>query len=162
AEIADLNGNPEQAIKDLEQAIKNGENGAAPIRRLVALLTQRGQTDRAQKLLDQMQQSALADKDLGRIAVAVAVSRGEMTQAEPILRRLARGEVRSARPEDVAWSRRSLAILLAAGTDYRRFTEALELVGLGLDGSGRLVPDTTRDQNTENRRTRARVLASQN
>ncbi|MFO0930588.1 MAG: tetratricopeptide repeat protein, partial [Gemmataceae bacterium] len=297
AEIAELNGNQEQAIKDLQEAIKNGENSPSVIRRLVALLTQRGRDGEAQFLLAKLQQSVLYNSDLGKLAVVVALRRGEegqaiemmrravredtsdpkelvwmsqvlatarrpaeaekilrqaiksagqepgpwvalvqflMTQgradeaiqtieraqaqiaadrrdlgvarcydlvgkpreamecykralaagkddptivkevasahlaanrpreAEPLLRRLWRGEVSGTPAADVAWARRALAMVLANGTDYQRFTEALDLVGLKLDATGRLAREQGEDESTENRRARARVLASQN
>lgn len=297
AEIAELNGNPEQAIKDLQEAIKNGENSPGVIRRLVALLTQRGRDGEAQFLLAKLQQSVLYNTDLGKLAVVVALRRGEEGQAiemmrravredsrdakdlvwmsqvlatarrtgeaekmlrqavqsaeadplprvalvqflmsqqrrdeallvieqaakklqaekkdlalarcndlvgnvsealvlyrrayeagkqdavtvktiasahlaanrpreaEPLLRRFTRGELRDTPAADVAWARRALAMVLASGTDYQRFSEALQLVGLKLDGSGRLAREPGDDESTENRRARARVLASQN
>lgn len=296
AEIADMNGNAEQAIKDLQTAIKNGEDSPSILRRLVTLLTVRGREAEAQFLLAKLQQSVLQGSELGRLAVTVAVRRGELTQAlelmrktvredtkdplelvwmarvlaaankpaeaekhlqsaiqvgakeptawlawmqflvsqgrrddaltaltqakeklpkeratltlaechdlvgltkeaqayfaeavranpkdsatvravaaahlsanrvreaEPLLRQLVSGDLKGADAGDVQWARRGLAMVLANGTDYQRFTEALELVNLKLDENGRLKRDDSPEENTENRRARARVLASQ-
>ncbi|MFO0881191.1 MAG: tetratricopeptide repeat protein [Gemmataceae bacterium] len=299
ADISEMIGNPEQAIKDLQEAMKTGENSPSILRRLVTLLTQRGRDAEAQVLLAKLHQSVLYNTDLGKLAVTVAVRRNETgravemmrqavredtrdpadlvwmarvlaaagpahaaeaekrlqaaievasgdpapwlamvqfqmsqkrrddaratlakareklpadrqaltlarcyemlgdvkesqtfyrqaleqspndprivrtvanahllanrgAEAEPLLRQLAEGKVPGALPADVDWSRRSLAMLLASSTDYRRFTEALKLVGLVLDSNGRLPREEPREESTEERRARARVLASQN
>jgi Tfp pilus assembly protein PilF len=296
AEIAELNGNPEQAIKDLQEAVKMGDDSPSVLRRLATLLTQRGRDGEAQLLLAKLQQSVLYGSDLGKLAVTMAVRRGELGQAvemmrravredtknpeelvwmaqvllaanqadeaerrlreaiqvgggepaawlamvqfllvqkrkdealatiaqakqklpkeraalalgrchdfagqpkqalayyaeslqanpndpatlrevamahltanrgkeaEPLLRRLVAAPA-GANATDVEWARRALAVLLSSGTDYQRFSEALALVGVKLDEAGRLRREEAADENTENRRTRARVLASQN
>lgn len=64
---------------------------------------------------------------------------------------------------DLAWARRGLALVLAAtGGEHRRFTEAMALVGLRLDG-GRVVETAPPEPGeiADELRTRARVLASQ-
>jgi Tfp pilus assembly protein PilF len=297
ADVAELNGNPEQAIKDLESALKSGENSPTIIRRLVMLLTRHGRDQEAQFHLAKLQQTVLYGTDMGRLAVTVAIRRGETDkaldmlrqavredtkdpqdlvwmarvfaaanqpdeaekrlrqaltlaptegtawqalveflmsqkrrdeareslkqikekvsadsqaltlavchdlvgqpqdalryydqalqarrndpatvravasahlsrargkQAEPLLRELIGGSLTGTSPADRDWARRALAMVLASGTDYRRFTEALELVGLKLDETGRLLRDTTRNESTDDRRAKARVLASQN
>jgi tetratricopeptide (TPR) repeat protein len=83
-------------------------------------------------------------------------------EAEPLLRRIAARQFKAS-DRDVAWARRGLAVLLAAGGSFARFQEALRLMGLTLDREGRLareekLPPADRD---ENQRARARVLASQ-
>jgi tetratricopeptide (TPR) repeat protein len=100
-------------------------------------------------------------------AVAVAAAGFFMratlpADAEPLLRRIAAGRVKAS-GRDMAWARRGLAILLASGPPYRRFQEALTLLGLALDRAGKLAreekqPPSERD---EIQRARARVLASQ-
>ncbi len=88
---------------------------------------------------------------------------GQMVEAEPLLRDIADKRVKDPTTEDVNWARWHLALVLASGTDYGRFREALGLVGLKLDGSGQLVRDAdgTRADSTDARRFQARVLASQ-
>ena len=64
---------------------------------------------------------------------------------------------------DVSWAREALALVLANGTDFQRFQEALALVGLRVDGNGDLVrePARLRVEQTETVLTRASVLATQ-
>ena len=64
---------------------------------------------------------------------------------------------------DVDWAQRALATVLASSTNYSDFREALELVGLGLDDTGVLLPGpkTDREMSVDLRRARARVLATQ-
>jgi tetratricopeptide (TPR) repeat protein len=65
-------------------------------------------------------------------------------------------------PAQVERARYGLAVVLANGTDYRRFREALDLVGVKLDGQGKLAAETNRGQeSTECKRCKARVLATQ-
>ena len=106
-----------------------------------------------------------AGKDDPLIVKAIAVGHmtaNRLTLAEPLLRRLAKSEIRGTVPADIDWARRNLALLLAGGTSYARFSEALELVGLQLDEAGNLPKELPATTNTEMRRTRARVLAAQN
>src|SRR6185312_10109692 len=88
---------------------------------------------------------------------------GQLIAAEPLLRDLVDGRVAEPSAEDVAWARRHLALLLAGGTDYGRFREAMKLVGLKLDDNGKLVRDAVREKidSTDARRFQARVLAAQ-
>jgi tetratricopeptide (TPR) repeat protein len=53
-------------------------------------------------------------------------------------------------------------MVLASGTDYARFAEALKLVGLELDAAGRLKEEkSAAEEGSDGQRARARVLASQ-
>ncbi len=297
AEIAELTGAPEQAIKDLEEAMKNGDNSPSVIRKLATLLTNGGQDQKAQFMLAKLEKSLLYNTELGRLAVTVALRRGDMSQAldlmtravredtqdpkqlvwmarvmsaagkpreaekylrqaldlkpdnpdcwvamvqflaaqkrekdanvelakmekklpedklsmalalckdslgkpddaikayakaletakddplvvkaiavahltanrtslaEPLLRRLSSSEIRGTIPGDIEWAKRNLALLLAGGTSYKRFGEALALVGLQLDEKGDLPKELPVTSNTDMRRTQARVLAAQN
>jgi Tfp pilus assembly protein PilF len=80
--------------------------------------------------------------------------------AEPLLRRLADGSLKATQA-DRDWARRGLAVVLASSTDYKRFTEALELVGLKLDKNGKLPKVDATNKPTDLVRAQARVLASQ-
>ena len=297
AEIAELIGAPEQAIKDLKEAKKNGDTSPSVVRKLATLLSLAGRDSEAQMMLATLEKSLLYNTELGRLAVTVALRRGEMGQAvelmrqavredtrdprqiiwmarvmsaagkpreaeshlrhavelkpdnpegwvalvqflisqqrskealkeltrmrgklpkdqlslavarcqdhfgkpdeaikayaeaietgkddalvvksvavghmsanrsplaEPLLRRLARSEIRGTIPGDIEWAKRSLALLLAGGTSSTRFAEALDLVGLALDDKGNLPKELPATTNSELRRTQARVLASQN
>ncbi len=293
SEVAELSGRPEEAITNLQEAVKNGESSPAVIGRLVSLLTKAGRNDDAQVQLSRLNAAILRDAILGRLAVQVAINRGDVsralelarvairgesreprdlvfmarvlasnkrfaeaeqkideaikaapadpegwlgrvqllvelkrrpealaaiaeaakaidparralalaqchdavsqpaesrkhyeaalaagksdpavlktvaaahlaagrpTEAEPLLRTLA---TKGATPADQEWARRGLAVVLANSTDYKRFTEALELVGLALDTAGRLPPSDERNRPTDLVRAQARVLASQ-
>ncbi len=87
---------------------------------------------------------------------------GQLGDARPLLQAIVEGRVQAGEA-DVDWARRGLAIILSAGTDYRDFRAALDLVGVQLDDNGQLVrsPKAERWENTENQRTKARVLATQ-
>ncbi len=88
---------------------------------------------------------------------------GQMNEAEPLLRDLVEQRVKDPSPDDMLWARRHLALVLASGTDYGRFREALDLVGLKLDDKGHLIRDAERErvESTDTRRFQARVLAAQ-
>jgi tetratricopeptide (TPR) repeat protein len=85
---------------------------------------------------------------------------GELQEAEPLLKKILGGAVRGT-TGDRDWARHGLALVLASGTDYERFREALRLEGLQLDESGQLVRDRDREQSSEQVKSRARVLATQ-
>jgi len=296
AELATLEANPDQAIYYLQQARKNGENGPLVLRRLTALLLQKGHTDEAQKLIQQMNLSLLQAKDMRDMAVSLAIrngdvrraleiarasiqedsrdpnelvymarilaankkydeaekrldeamklapssadvhlarvqflvetrrksevpavlaaieknvppkhrplllaqcyelygdyrramafyaqaveqgrdnrdilrvvanahlNRGRTAAAEPLLRRLLSGEVAGVTAEEHAWAKQQLALVLASNNDYRRFNEALSLLGLKLEVDGQLAEQDHSKQPSEMLRARARVLASQ-
>jgi tetratricopeptide (TPR) repeat protein len=88
---------------------------------------------------------------------------GKLAEAEPLLRDIVEKRVNNPATEDVRWARWRLALVLARGTDYGRFREALGLVGLKLDNNGQLLHDAEleRTDSSDNRRFQARVLASQ-
>jgi tetratricopeptide (TPR) repeat protein len=296
AELAELNGNPQQAIKDLQTARQNGEDGLPVLRRLITLLTENNREAEADLEMHKLKQSILLEPDIGRLRVHLDLKRkeyaralhhtrlmvradtkdpkelvwqarvyalaneydkaekafgeavkvapndpvprvalvqflaerkqrdkalavleegkskfpdeqkdlalarcyqamgmakeadahfkaalekqredvgvvrtvaafylesGQLKAAEPLLRELYAQKLRGATSLDKEWAGRGLAEVLASGTDFERFKEALKLVGLELDGNGRLSREDGRDENTENHRTKARVLASQ-
>jgi tetratricopeptide (TPR) repeat protein len=113
----------------------------------------------------QIQQAEEADPNnlvVLRHAVRFYLRLGKFDLAEATLRRVLQGKVPAATGEDRDWARRGLALTLANGTDFVRFREALELVGLPLDEKGRLPRDPNpKLQNVELIRTQARVLATQ-
>jgi tetratricopeptide (TPR) repeat protein len=81
-------------------------------------------------------------------------------EAEPLLRRLVDGDLK-AKQDERDWARRGLAVVLAGSTDFKRFAEALELVGLKLDRNGKLPKVDAVNKPTALVRAQARVLASQ-
>jgi cellulose synthase operon protein C len=85
---------------------------------------------------------------------------GQMADAEKVLRAyLALADKLQAGELERAWGKRTLAVLLADGTDFTRFQEALDLVGVRLDSNGHPVRD--RNDNADQIRAQARVLATQ-
>src|SRR5579875_1663881 len=90
-------------------------------------------------------------------------SANKFTAAEPLLRAIVQKRVKNPSVEDVNWARWHLALVLASSTDYGRFREALDLVGLKLDDNGHLVRNAERErsESSDNRRFQARVLAAQ-
>jgi tetratricopeptide (TPR) repeat protein len=111
-------------------------------------------------------QSAIAarpdDMRVIRTAVGFFIRLARPGDAEPLLRRVLNREATAA-DADLAWARRSLAIVLASRCQFKPFKEGLALVGLSLAEPNRIVEDKplpTEDA-VEEQRTRARVLASQ-
>src|SRR5439155_1171448 len=147
AEIAELSGNPERAIKDLQEAINQGDTSLSAVGRLVTLLAAQGRDAEANRLLGRVRRSLLLQSELGRLAdawkgwecsakalgarpadagpvraVAVApLSAGRPKEGEPLLRRFRDGGVKGATPEDRRWARNGRAMVVANGTDYPRF-----------------------------------------
>jgi tetratricopeptide (TPR) repeat protein len=97
-----------------------------------------------------------------RAAINFNVKTGRLPDAEALLRKLVMGQLQ-VNDTEVDWAKRALALLLADGTDFTRFQEALTLVGLKLDSRGQLVRDTTSEETDSQDliRARARVLATQ-
>ncbi|MFQ3593400.1 MAG: tetratricopeptide repeat protein, partial [Gemmataceae bacterium] len=101
------------------------------------------------------------NRDILRAVANAHLNMGRFSAAEPLLRRLLSGAVPGVSSEEQAWAKRQLALVLAGGTDYRRFTEALSLVGLKLEVDGRLPEIEERNQPSDLLRAWARILASQ-
>ncbi|HVS37046.1 MAG TPA: hypothetical protein VMS17_15910, partial [Gemmataceae bacterium] len=97
-----------------------------------------------------------------RAVTAFRLRTGRTQEAAPLLDRIVQRSVNSS-DADVEWAKRALALILSGSTDYRDFRRAVELVGLKLDSNGILQPEpeSTRQDSTETRRARARVLATQ-
>ncbi|MBY0232176.1 MAG: tetratricopeptide repeat protein, partial [Gemmataceae bacterium] len=93
-----------------------------------------------------------------RAVASAYLGGGRAQEAEKLMRRLADGDFPLQHKE---WAARTLAVSLASSTDFRRFNEALALVGLKLDARGKLPPIDERSMPTELARATARVLASQ-
>jgi tetratricopeptide (TPR) repeat protein len=117
------------------------------------------------KQAEKYYQQAVADrpKDVGvyRAAAAFYLRVQDLAKAEPCLRQLIEGKVPGS-PQDVAWAKYKLAVAIALRGDYRRYGEALDLVGLALDKNGD--PLEKRSDITpaaEEISARARVLATQ-
>jgi tetratricopeptide (TPR) repeat protein len=119
-----------------------------------------GKLDKAKECYAEVLTKKRQEPAIVRIVANFYLGTGQLKEAEPLLRDLVTGNVKASLTDQM-WARRGLAMLLCSGTDYKAFSEAMDLVGLKLDSDGRLVRETVRDENVENRRARARVLASQ-
>jgi tetratricopeptide (TPR) repeat protein len=86
---------------------------------------------------------------------------GKVGEAEPLLRKMLSGEVKEVTAGERDWARHGLALVLANGTDFERFREALRLEGLQLDSAGQLVIERSREEGSEQHKNQARVLATQ-
>jgi tetratricopeptide (TPR) repeat protein len=96
-------------------------------------------------------------------AAAFAMRAGPLAGAEALLRPVVAGQVKAA-AADAAWARRGLALVLSADPDEKRFTEALALVGLRLEG-GKVVPQAgapafAGEELVAEQRAQAQVLAA--
>ncbi len=123
-------------------------------------LEELGPTEAAAAAYDKALTSRPNDVVVLRAVATFRVKAGKPRQAEELLRKIVKRQV-EASAEDVAWARRGLALILSGNSDNASFCEALTLVGLQLDANGRLPHEMPPDVNTENQRTRARVLAAQ-
>jgi tetratricopeptide (TPR) repeat protein len=117
-----------------------------------------GKVEEAGKFYQQaaeQDQSATSLHELARFYVRT----GRTTEAEAPLRKILGREVKTS-DEDAGQARRELATLLAGMPN--RFAEALSLVGLAADGSGRVTEKTklTGPDAVIEQRIRARVLAA--
>src|SRR5262249_26344609 len=116
-----------------------------------------GKQEEAGKLFERALSARPNDLVVMRAAAQFYLSTGRVLDADPLLRRLHDGGVAGASPADREWARHGLALVLATGTDYRRFREALRLEGLELDRTGQLVHTLGQDQSTERQKSQARV-----
>jgi tetratricopeptide (TPR) repeat protein len=146
--------------------IKEVETKIDPQRRALALaqcyeaVNDSGKT---RHYYDAALESRPGDMAVVRAVILHRLRTNRLESAEQVLRRVVRGEV-DASDADRAWARQALALVLANGTDYARFQEALELAGVKIDKTGQLVRETGRPvrvESTEAILTRARVLATQ-
>jgi tetratricopeptide (TPR) repeat protein len=93
-----------------------------------------------------------------RVVATFNLANGRVEDAEPLLRRLA--DLPEASAGDKEWAKHGLALVLASGTKYERFRQALRIEGIELDGNGQL-RERSRDESTEQQKNQARVLATQ-
>src|SRR5262249_43317986 len=97
-----------------------------------------GRPDQARAWYQKALAAQPADVAVLRSAARFALRTRQLAEAESLLRKIVDRQVQASQA-DVAWARRNLAWALAAGGDWPRFAEALQLVGLGLDPAGKLV-----------------------
>jgi tetratricopeptide (TPR) repeat protein len=94
------------------------------------------------------------DVSVLRSATGFMLRHGPSSEAQRLLRKLM--ALTPAAPEDAAWAKRTLAVLLAASGDYGQWREAMTLVGLREDAE----PPRSKDAALEDQRARAVVLAA--
>jgi tetratricopeptide (TPR) repeat protein len=108
-------------------------------------------------------QRAVKDKPgdvlLHRALAAFYIRSGQVSEAEPILRKVIDRQL-GATAADAAWARRALALALIGRGDYQK---AFPLIGLRLETDGRISesPIAPEDDPTDEQRIRAQVLATQ-
>lgn len=122
-----------------------------------------GHKEKAQKCYEAALRGHRQNASVVRRVAGFYWNSSQMAETEPLLREIVDKRVRNASSDDVKWARWHLALVLAGGPDYRRFREALTLVGLKLDDKGQLLVDAARQraESSDTRRFQARVLASQ-
>jgi tetratricopeptide (TPR) repeat protein len=120
-----------------------------------------GNSVEAEKLYRSASDASPKDVSVLRAAANFRLRSGQVGKAEPLLRKILNGEAGEASAGDREWARHGLALVLANGTDFERFREALHLEGLRLDANGQLVTERGREEGTEQQKNQARVLATQ-
>jgi tetratricopeptide (TPR) repeat protein len=84
--VHELDGNQEQAIKDLREAMHNGDNSPEVVRELARLLLDRGRHAEAEQELSKVRQTLLdSDTDLGRLQARVALGLHRYEEAARIV-----------------------------------------------------------------------------
>jgi tetratricopeptide (TPR) repeat protein len=161
--------------KDAQQAIEDARQQLPEDKKALALAqcyeAVGGSDKEARSQYEAALEARPKDPAVIRRVATFHMEAGRFTEAEPLLRSLASRDLTGVSAADRNWARWSLAVALASGTDYRRFREALGMVGLRLDDTGQLVlqdgagrPSAgcpAREEGTDEQRYRARVLASQ-
>src|SRR5262249_30896904 len=91
-----------------------------------------------------------------------SLQRGQLADAEPVLRRLLDGKLKLT-DEQAEWGHTRLALLLSYDRSFQRFREALPHVGLRLEKNGTVARDArlVKAAGIEVKRAAARVLATQ-
>jgi len=139
------------ALKEAETKLTREQEALA----LPACHEALGQIDQARTLYSEAVQARPNDAALRRGLAGLCLRHGPPADAEKHLRQLV--GLKQGAPEDAAWARRTLAVLLASSGDLARWREGLALVGLREDGA---LPQPTAE-NFEDLRSGAIVLAAQ-
>jgi len=121
-----------------------------------------GQFDQAAACYQQALKAKPDDIAVLRGAAGFYLRCGDMAVGEPLLRQIIAGQAK-ATPTDRGWARRGLALALSSTGDWKRFQDALALLGLKLDPTGQVVemPGHQTDDAGDEFRARIRVLARQ-
>lgn len=118
-----------------------------------------GQNEEARKRYESALAAKPNDAAVLRGTAGFFIRSNQLKPAEECLRTL----MATPSTADAAWARRILATAVASRAEYRRYPEALALVGLKLDETGRVIVVSTpkSEDPVEERRTQALVLAAQ-
>jgi tetratricopeptide (TPR) repeat protein len=101
AQIAELSGNKEAAISDLQAAMKHGDVNLAVVRRLMVLLLEKGRKEEADQVAGHLREWMLANKDLRKIVVDVAFANKDTARALEYARTLLVESTNN--PQDLVW-----------------------------------------------------------
>jgi cellulose synthase operon protein C len=150
-----------EAEKVLAEAIAK-----VPPRRLGLALGQcqeaLGDFDEAQKAYQQALNAAPEDNNMLRGVATFYLRHGRHAEAQPLLRQML--EIKPRQPEsEVVWARHNMALVLAATAtgNYPQFLQALAMVDLTIDKTGKVVETSTAEAGPVDLRSRAHVLAQQ-
>ena len=153
-----------QRRTDAEKAIEQARRQLPAEHRTLTLAGCYESIGRFELAAEEYQRARKAEPNDPTVLKAVAsfyLRIGQPEDAEPILRQLRKER---ASPDNSNWARHQLALILAQRSEYR---EALNLLGLGIDESGKIVEagsqgvDTSRSDSgtaAEDLRMRARIL----
>jgi tetratricopeptide (TPR) repeat protein len=150
-----------RALEEIEKARAKLAGPQAPL----ALAQCYEAVEQPDKAAEQYQAALAArpqEVQVRRSAAGFYLRAGRARDAEPHLRDILARKV-TASEADVAWARRTLALSLASMADFRRFSEALALVGFSLDARGNVTEGAAPPggYSVEEQVVRARVLATQ-
>ncbi len=101
AEIHELGGKPELALRSYRQAIDAGERNPEVIRRAVELLHQRGQLAEVEQMLQKLQAHGTLLTDLGRVEAELALHRQDTARALLLARKAVSADSKDHR--DLIW-----------------------------------------------------------
>lgn len=131
AEVAELEGDHEQAIKDLEAAVGNGEGGPNVLRKLLDLYRLKDRNRDAEALIKRLDKAVLKSKELSRMAVHFSLRQGDIGKALEVARATVRDDTRD--PRELVY----IARVLGAA---KKFDEAEKKLGEALV-AGPTVPE---------------------
>lgn len=121
-----------------------------------------GRPDEARKHYEAALVAQAKDVVVLRSATSFYLRMGQLREAESLLRTIVDRKI-EATESDSTWARRSLALAIANHADYRRFGEALALVGLRLSKDDEVIEDRkVTGPDLEEYRTRAKILVTAN
>ena len=142
-------GQTEKAEQAIAEAQKRIPAGLAPLASAQCYEVL-GQLDRAEEAYQKALTAAPGDAAIARQVAEFYLRTGKSQPAETQLRRIAEGQIR-AKQEDVVWSRRGLALILAGRGGFENLEQGLHLIDENL---------ATTDPAPQDRRAKAVLLAS--